>query len=96
MVILKSSTNKNRKVITMKIVSISEIIDLNNILNENQIHYKVHLSDACGGQSFWLENLDTNQEKGMEDIIRIIDTFFEEKRIPIQYSENKMSFWTVR
>ena len=43
----------------MNIISISKIVELNKLLLENGINIKIHISDACGKQSMWIEPLDS-------------------------------------
>lgn len=39
----------------MRYISIADIIDLNKHLAEKGVPYVVHLRDACGKQSCWVE-----------------------------------------
>lgn len=80
----------------MKILSIGEVIELNKIIKDNNFCCKIHLSDACGGQSFWIENLDKGKELNLDNIIKIIDEFFNNKKINIQYTNNGKNFFIVK
>ncbi|ROR29362.1 hypothetical protein EDD66_103299 [Mobilisporobacter senegalensis] len=61
------------------IITFTQIMGLNRILLNEGLGYKVHLQDACGGQSFTIGPLDdnTNEEK-----------FEEAKQVVIQYFKN--------
>lgn len=77
----------------MKVLSITELITLNKQLSDNNLGFQIHLSDACGGQSFWLECLNKAKENTLEPVITIINTFFKENRISIECDNNHKSFW---
>ena len=73
------------------------IIELNNLLKERGLEYKIHLSDACGSQSMWIESLDPDASVGMDrELHKVITSFFEVQRIPLEYSADRNSFWVLR
>ena len=39
----------------MGYVSFNDVIELNGILKEKGLNFKIHLRDTCGRQSFWME-----------------------------------------
>ena len=39
----------------MGYVSFNDVIELNGILKEKGLNFKIHLRDTCGRQSFWIE-----------------------------------------
>lgn len=73
----------------MNYISINKIIDLNKLLAEENA--KVHLRDACGKQSLWIESLSGNEisEKAYE----IINDFFENERLKLIFGNDKINFW---
>jgi hypothetical protein len=80
----------------MKIISFNEIIELNHRLEENGLHFKVHLRDACGRQSMWIEPLgDCACEGKYEELYTELDHYFKENGYKIEYSEDKMNMWLV-
>ena len=38
-------------------ISFNDIIELNGILKDQGLHFRIHLRDACGKQSCWIEPL---------------------------------------
>ncbi|MBC3796991.1 RDAC family protein [Acetobacterium tundrae] len=76
------------------VITWNEIIELNNRVKENKLDYKVHLSDACGGQSMWIESLKPdNSFEDLDDLNKLIDDYFTEIKAEIVYSWDKKSFW---
>ena len=41
----------------MNYITFNEIIEVNGLLEEKGLNFKVHLRDACGKQSCWIEPL---------------------------------------
>ena len=39
----------------MNYITFNEIIEVNGLLEEKGLNFKVHLRDACGKQSCWIE-----------------------------------------
>ncbi|WP_310604373.1 RDAC family protein [Anaerosporobacter sp.] len=80
----------------MKIISFNEIIDLNHKLEEKELHFKIHLRDACGRQSMWIEPLGNCACEGKyEDLYRELDSYFKENGFVIEYSEDRLNIWIV-
>jgi len=75
----------------MNIISINKIVELNKLLLENGINIKIHISDACGKQSMWIEPLDSQPVE--ENVYAYLGNFFEKERIKLIYSDDKMRFW---
>lgn len=81
----------------MSIVSIQMIIDLNRIIKEQELPYQVHLRDACGKQSMWLEALNENiEETQKEKVYDEISQYFDSEKMKLEYSEDKKTFWIAR
>lgn len=77
----------------MPIVSLNQIIELNEILRNKEIRFKIHIRDACGGQNFYIEPL----EEGIisdkyEDLYITIEQFFTKNRMTIIYADDKINF----
>lgn len=71
----------------MAVLSISEIPDLNKILVP--YGFKVHLHDACGGQSFSLEGDNASQAAMFTEL----EEFFGKHRMSVRYyGEDKLNF----
>ncbi|MDF2821543.1 MAG: hypothetical protein K0R15_1984 [Clostridiales bacterium] len=74
----------------MKIVSFNELIELNRNFEEKSVGLKVHLRDACGGQSFWIEKLTTDCDVDL--FYSELENYFKNKNLSVEYFEDKMSF----
>lgn len=77
----------------MKYVSFNEVIELNGILEEKGLNFRIHLRDTCGRQSFWIEPLGNCVCEGhYEEMHKVVETFFSEKSYTVQYDDDKMNF----
>lgn len=76
-------------------ITFQNIIQLNEILNEGAIPVKIHLSDACGGASMWIEELNGFKEDNSTVLYQIIKEYFDSRYTNIKFSEDKKSFWTI-
>ena len=56
----------------MNIISFNDIIEVNGILKDKSLNFRIHLRDACGGQSLCgLNQWETVHAKGiMKNFIR--------------------------
>ena len=85
----------------MNIVSFNQIIELNHLLQKKELQCKVHIRDACGAQSFYIEKLgdndrteineDTNEDID-EDIYNTIDAYFQSSKMIVVYRNDKHNF----
>ncbi|MBC3804212.1 hypothetical protein GH808_07155 [Acetobacterium fimetarium] len=76
------------------VITWNEIIELNDRVRENNLDYKIHLSDACGGQSMWIESLKAdNSFEDLDVLNKLIEDYFTEIKAEIVYSWDKKSFW---
>lgn len=79
-----------------KIVTFQEVIELNQLLEEKGLNFKLHLKDACGCQSFWMEPLSNCSCEGRyDDMMREVTKYFLNKGISIQFLENQMQFMVI-
>ena len=77
----------------MNIVSFNQIIDLNHLLQKKELQFKVHIRDACGAQSFCIEQLGNNSIVGInEEIYDTIDEYFKNSKMTVVYHNNKHQF----
>lgn len=74
----------------MRIVTIGEVVDANKALGEQGIPCKVHLSDACGRQTLWLEPLDGCDLDAAQEAVR---GFFRGLRCELEFAEDGKTFW---
>lgn len=77
----------------MNIVSINDVVEINKSLHANDLLYKVHLRDACGKQSMWLERLKEEENKVEARVYEIIEDYFKNQHTTLEYSSDRMTFW---
>ncbi|SEW46095.1 RDAC family protein [[Clostridium] fimetarium] len=85
----------------MNIVSFNQIIELNHLLQKKELQCKVHIRDACGAQSFYIEQLVDNDRIGInndinedinKDIYNTIDEYFQSNKMIVVYRNDKHNF----
>ncbi len=61
----------------MKIVSITEILQCNEYIKNKGLEFKIHLRDACGKQSCWIEPFqETPSSVQWEELYEALEEFF--------------------
>lgn len=77
-----------------KIISFVEIINCNAALKEQRLNFKIHLRDACGKQSCWIEPLSGSACDGTyETLYRVLEEFFQSLGFQLEYSDDQLNFW---
>ena len=77
------------------IITWDNISEVNRRIKERDLAYKVHLSDACGGQSMWIESMDkANHFDKLDDLNDLIKNYFSESHADVEFSWDKKSFWS--
>ena len=77
-------------------ISFNDIIELNGILKDQGLHFRIHLRDACGKQSCWIEPLGQCACEGhFDEMYQVLEDFFAGKRTSIEYDESKLNFWIM-
>lgn len=77
------------------IITWDNISEVNRRIKERDLAYKVHLSDACGGQSMWIESIDkANRFDNLDGLNELIRSYFLEIHADIEFSWDKKSFWS--
>lgn len=87
----------------MTIVSIDQVIKMNEILQNRNLPFKIHIRDACGAQSFTIECLDKTVpevnrnsssllQSKYREMYELLDEYFQSNRMSIVYTEDKMHF----
>jgi hypothetical protein len=77
------------------IITWDNISEVNRRIKEQDLAYKVHLSDACGGQSMWIESMDkANHFDNLDDLNDLIKAYFSEIHAEVEFSWDKKSFWS--
>ncbi len=78
----------------MKIVSITEILHCNERIREKDLKFKIHLRDACGKQSCWIESLDDqNSREQWGELYQALEEYFAGLRFQLEYGKDKTVFW---
>ncbi len=77
------------------IITWDNISEVNRRIKEQELTYKIHLSDACGGQSMWIESTDKENHFDNLDVLNeLIRNYFTEINAEIEFSWDKKSFWS--
>jgi len=77
----------------MNIISFNQIIELNHLIEKKDLQFKVHIRDACGAQSFYIEQLgEINSIQINEALYKTIDEYFKNNKMTVVYYENKQDF----
>ncbi|MGC6176650.1 RDAC family protein [Lacrimispora sp. 38-1] len=80
----------------MKIVSFGEILECNQLLKDSGLEFKIHLRDACGKQSCFVESLsDSNGTKQYQALYETLEAYFEKLRFRLEYNADKTDFWMI-
>ena len=81
----------------MKYISIAELLTLNQKIKEENLPYQIHLRDACGKQSLWIEILEGETDKKDENKKQILEEllkqYFLTLNFTIEFSEDRINFW---
>lgn len=77
------------------ILTFNEVIEINHILEDKGLRFKIHLRDACGSQSLHVEPLGNCACEGhYEDMRKEVIGYFNSKGIMIRFLENGLDFLT--
>lgn len=80
----------------MKVIAFNEIIELNHKLEEKNLAFRIHLRDACGRQSMWIEPLgDCACEGRYEELYQVLNQYFSDNHYNVEYSEDKLNLWIL-
>lgn len=76
-------------------VTFENLLEMNRRATEKGLAYKIHLSDACGGQTLWIESLQENDAyDNLDDLVQIIKDFFAEHRAEVEFGKDQKTFWS--
>lgn len=93
MVLTLKQINISERSYYMAIVTFDQMIELNEMIKNLELHFKIHLRDACGGQSFWIEPLgDDISADEYEKLYMILDAQFAKNKMTIIYAADKINF----
>lgn len=77
----------------MSYVSFNDVIELNGILKDKGLNFRIHLRDTCGRPSFWIEPLGNCACEGRYDeMYQVVEEYLEGKGFSVQYDDQKMNF----
>ncbi len=71
----------------MKIVSISQIVELNEQLRRERLPFKVHLRDACAMQSLYIEALTSEEKEDRKKLHVLIESYFSIQKMTVVYAD---------
>ena len=78
----------------MKVIGLQEAIECNHKLKESGLYYKIHIRDACGKQSLWIEPLSMCYcDDQTEEMYECIESYFKSKGYELAYSADRLNFW---
>lgn len=70
----------------MKTVTFNQVVELNKKMQEKELLFRVHIRDACGAQSFYVERLEKAESEGtyqeistkdIEEMHKIIEDYLK-------------------
>jgi hypothetical protein len=75
------------------IITWDELKEMNDLLKENNLMFKVHLTDACGGQTMWIETLPGGDVKDIKKINPVLIEYFKQQNAEIEFNDKNDKFW---
>lgn len=79
------------------IIIYNDIIDINHLLEERGLRFHLHMRDACGSQSFWVEVMNSGACEGRyEEMQSVIADYFTAKSISVRFLEDGLNFVIVQ
>ncbi len=77
-----------------KVISLSEVVEANKELERANVPCKVHLRDACGRQTLWLEPSGDNLEAAIVAGRGFVRAFFKSKGYELEFDPVEgINFW---
>ncbi|MCH3942494.1 MAG: hypothetical protein WAY93_08115 [Atopobiaceae bacterium] len=77
----------------MTVIGTNDIIELNKRLGSEGLPFKIHLRDACGKQSCWIEETGAASEAEGDRMRDATIAFFSKLRVPVEFDEEGLAFW---
>ncbi|MGN0287187.1 MAG: hypothetical protein ACI4B6_05920 [Atopobiaceae bacterium] len=79
----------------MKVAAIGDIVEANKQLQQEGINCKVHLRDACGRQTMWLELTGpADNQPSLTDVHAVIEKIFQKLDLPVEFDPVEgINFW---
>ena len=73
----------------MSYVSFNDVIELNGILKDKGLNFRIHLRDTCGRQYFWF---GPRGNSACDEMYQVVEEYLEGKGFSVQYDDQKMNF----
>lgn len=77
------------------IITYNQISEINHLLEEKSLNFKVHLHDLCGSQSFTIDAVENSNEEQQEAMRQVVTDYFNKINISIRFFENNQGFAIV-
>lgn len=77
-----------------QIVTLGMIVELNQQVAEQAPGFRIHLSDACGRQSMWIEQTDPQASPTRcEGLVNLLEAYFHARGMTLGFSQDNKTFW---
>lgn len=77
-----------------QIVTLGMIVELNEQVAQQAPGFRIHLSDACGRQSMWIELTDEQTPPTRwAELYGILEAYFHARGMVLGFSQDKKTFW---
>jgi hypothetical protein len=79
------------------ILTYNDVCVVNQLLQDKKIHFKMHLHDSCGTQSYTMEPLnEVSGENIYEEMKHCISEYFNNRGIDIRFFDNHLGFTIIQ
>lgn len=75
------------------VIALGAVLECNGYLAEKGLCFRVHLRDACGKQSCYLEALEEVNGGSIEEVHRALSEFFAGQGYRLSFSGEGLDFW---
>lgn len=77
----------------VRALTLSEVINLKEMLGQKVPSIVLHMRDACGAQTFVLEQSDEAAPEALQQAFMCIDSYAADHGIALQKGSDGVSFW---
>lgn len=75
------------------VISFGEVLECNGFLTKRGLGFRIHLRDACGKQSFYIEPQNGEGGGPYEEIHDALSEFFGNQGFQLEFSDDGLNFW---